>query len=97
MKVLERAITPNGVNIQIEDWSQNYSFFKFGNIVATYPKATQTASNGYYPKFKETFRLEFWCENCIQTKEIFEALKNGTKTLKDYASFIRDIQYLDFI
>lgn len=45
MKVLERDLTKNGIDIQIEDWSKNYSFYNFGDVVALYPKATHTADN----------------------------------------------------
>ena len=98
MKVLERATTPNDIDIQIEDWSQDYSFHKFGDVVATYPKATYTANNRLeYPRFKETFRLEFNCEDDAQAREVFNNLKNGTKTLLDYSNFVLEKRYLEFV
>lgn len=98
MKVLERAMTPNGIDVQIEDWSQDYSFHKFGDVVATYPKATHTSTDKFeYPKFKEEFRLEFNCKNNTQAQEVFNNLKNGTKTLLDYSNLVLEKKYLEFI
>lgn len=98
MKVLERAITPNGIAVQIEDWSQDYYFHKFGDVVATYPKATHTSTDRLeYPKFKEKFRLKFNCKNNAQAQEVFNNLKNGTKTLLDYSNLVLEKKYLEFI
>lgn len=38
MKILKKAITPDGVEIQIEDWSDTYSFYPYGSLIGAYPK-----------------------------------------------------------
>ena len=40
MKILEKATTPDGIDIQIEDWSDTYSFMNILSI-GVYPIAKQ--------------------------------------------------------
>ena len=98
MIVLERGKTPDNIDVQIEDWSSDYDFHRFGDVVAIYPVAIHTADNQLqYPRFKETFRIEFDCEDYEQAREVFENLKNGTKNIRDYENLIYRKEYLEFI
>lgn len=98
MKVLERTVTKNGIDIQIEDWSKNYSFHQFGDVVGLYPKATHTADNVLqYPRFNEKFRIEMHCKNNEEAKNVMEELKNGNKSIKEYSSLIINKELLEFI
>ena len=39
MKVLERTKTPRGIDIQIEDWAENYpNIYGYGETLAAFPK-----------------------------------------------------------
>lgn len=41
MKVLKTGKSAGGVDIQIEEWRENYSFMPYGSTLAFYPKARQ--------------------------------------------------------
>ena len=92
-KILERAITPDGVSIQIEDWTEVYpGTYKTYNI-GCYPIAKQSGRNGWIKK-GDKFRcnLEHFDDN-EKVKEIFEKLKNGDKTIDDYEEHIIEPKY----
>lgn len=82
MKVIERAKTPNGIDIQLEDWSENYSFA--GLSIAAYPIAKASRN---FARAGEPFRLEidFYRKNDDETRADYEALKSGEKRLEDLA------------
>lgn len=99
MKVIERAKTPQGIDIQIEDWHKDYNFIAEASTIATYPRATKTNYNRSlrYPQLDEKFRLELKFDNKEEAKQCFDDLKNGTKAIKDcYINFDRK-EYIDFI
>ena len=75
MKVLERSTTPDGIKIQIEDWSDDYSFHRFADTVAAYP---------IFRDEKREYRASERFENASAASEAFYSLQNGTKTLDDY-------------
>ena len=77
MKVLERATMPDGTKIQIEDWSDDYSFHNFADLVAAYPIARNSIR-------KRKFRATCQFENASQASEAFYAIKSGEKTLDDF-------------
>lgn len=74
MKVLQSGQMPDGTEIQIEDWSDKYSFYAYGSFVAAYPKNRY----GEEVREKEIFR------NAEEAEKAFNALKNGDKTLADF-------------
>ena len=77
MKVLERAVIPDGTKIQIEDWSGDYSFHRFADFVAAYPVARGSIKGS-------TFRAYCQFENAQKASEAFLALKSGEKQLDDF-------------
>ena len=93
MKVIERATTPNGIEIQIEDWSANYNFMAYAGTVAAYPIAQESGRNQFEPKIGEKFRLAFDFKSTELAATCFEQLKTGKKRLTDYASD-KDKHYL---
>lgn len=99
MQVIERARTPRGTDIQIENWHEDYDFFAEASTIATYPRATKTnyKSPLRYPRYNETFRLEIKFDNKEQAKQCFDNLKNGTKTIKDYYINFAPKEYIEFI
>lgn len=80
MQVLERAKTPNGIDIQLEDWSGELS-------IGAYPIAKESRA---FQRAGDHFRLtissnEYSGYTNKQIGEDFEALKTGEKTLEDLA------------
>ena len=74
MKVLQRGQMPDGTEIQIEEWSENYSFYTYGSMLAAYPKN----------RYGEKVRANKTFESAEEAGKAFNALKNGDKTLADF-------------
>lgn len=74
MKVLQRGQMPDGTSVQIEEWSENYSIYAYGSMVAAYPRN----------RFDEKFRASKTFESAEEAEKAFAALKNGDKTLADF-------------
>ena len=82
MKVIERAKTPDGIDIQLEDWSENYSFA--GLSIAAYPIAKASRN---FARAGEPFKLEidFYRKNDDEARADYEALKkNDDEARADY-------------
>lgn len=92
MKILERAIMPDGTKILLEDWSDhNTEEFPdlYGLTIAAYPVAKNAGKYGWI-RSGEEFRLsilqnKYWNYSNDDVQADFEALKNGTKSLEDLA------------
>lgn len=89
MKVIERAIMPDGTKIQIEDWKADYSCFDTLSIAA-YPimQRLPQSINLYYQESGKPFRVDInrdW-KNDEEVRKAFEDLKNGIKAIKDFAN-----------
>ena len=81
MKILEKATTPDGIDIQIEDWSDTYSFMNILRIGA-YPIAKQSDTVWIIPN--ERFRMSLdKFKSASETLEVFRKLKNGNYKLED--------------
>ena len=82
MKVLERAKTPDGIDIQLEDWSEDYNFT--GLCIAAYPIAKVSRN---FIKEGKPFRLQidFYRKNDDEARADYEPLKSGEKRLEDLA------------
>ena len=81
MKILEKATTPDGIDIQIEDWSDSYSFMNILSI-GIYPIAKQ--SDTIWIKLNERFRMSLnKFKSDSETLEVFRKLKNGNYKLED--------------
>ena len=84
MKVLERAATPDGTKIQIEDWKEDYSFINVLSI-ATYPMAKNTSKYRWVESGK-TFRLDInKFNNDEEVYQAFNNLVNGDKQITDFS------------
>ena len=98
MRVLERAKTPEGFDIQIEDWTEDYSCFDVLSI-GTYPKSErlpQSRKTWVIPG--EEFRCSinrFACNEEVQ--RAFEDLKQGTKIVKDFADQFWDLWHVEML
>ena len=81
MKILEKATTPDGIDIQIEDWSDNYLFMNILSI-GVYPTAKQSDTVWIIPN--ERFRMSLdKFKSDSETLEVFRKLKNGNCKLED--------------
>lgn len=97
MKVLTKGITLNGVAIQIEEWSEDYSFMPYGNTIAAYPKSKTSHEGSYSPKANEKYRFAFNFNSYEETQNAYKALVNGNKDISDYKSFLSEKRYQDCI
>jgi methylmalonyl-CoA mutase N-terminal domain/subunit len=93
MKVIERAVTPDGVEIQLEDWSEHNSTEYpelYGLTIGAYPTAQRTGKSRLVEGGR-TFRLTI-ANNAYagytneQVKTDFESLKTGKKVLGDLST-----------
>lgn len=71
MKILQRGQMPDGTEIQIEDWSENYSFYAYGSFLVAYPKN----------RYGEKVRASKIFDSAEEAEKAFNALKNGDKAL----------------
>lgn len=92
MKIIERAVMPNGTEIQLEDWrdknTQEFSDL-YGLTIGTYPIAKNTKKYRWV-KSGEKFRLQISANQYRgylndNVRADFEALKSGEKSLEDLA------------
>ena len=92
MKVIERAVMPNGTEIQLEDWKENNTKEYpdlYGLTIGTYPIAKNTVKHKWIES-GEKFRLQISVNQHSgysndDVKVDFEALKSGEKSLEDLA------------
>ena len=100
MKILQKGITPDGINIQIADWKEDYSCFKT-LMIATFPIAKNT--NNTWVKIGETFRLELsrFFTSDEEVNEIFKKLEEGKIRLEELSdhfwNYKKDMFYLGMI
>lgn len=59
MKVLKTGKSAGGVDIQIEEWHENYSFMPYGSTLAFYPESKATHKGQFAPKAGESYRFSF--------------------------------------
>ena len=74
MKVVEKAIMKDGVKIQIEDWSEDYTCHKKNDTIAAYPKT----------KSGQIYRAECTFETTEKAASAFCKLKNGVEPLESF-------------
>ncbi len=97
MQVIRKGTTPNGTDIQIEDWSEDYSCHKKNATIGFYPMATENIyKEGTekikedhpdwipYPKRGETFRASLNFDTEMEALEAFVLLENGCREFTDY-------------
>lgn len=98
MQVIQRSITPEGVGIQIEDWSMNYSNAP-ASTVATYMRAKQPipGSGRNYPAAGDTFLFAFHFKTTVEARKCFNQLESGEKTLKDFIGNLDNPQITECI
>lgn len=86
MFIIEKGTTPNGMDIQIENWHDTYDFIPENATIGFYPMAVNDIYREdrphfpAYPKKGETFRASFEFDTAEEAKKAFDALKSGEKT-----------------
>lgn len=93
MKVIERAVMLNGMEIQLEDWSENNTKEYpdlHGFTIGAYPIAKNTGKYRWIES-GQTFRIDISVNQHSgysndDVKVDFEALKSGEKSLEDLAN-----------
>lgn len=87
MKVLKAGKSANGVDIQIEEWHENYSFMPYGSTLAFYPESKTTHKGKFAPKAGESYRFSFDFSSNEEAEAAFMALENGSSTFTDYLKY----------
>ena len=77
-KITIRGTLPDGVHVQIEDWSAAYPGLSEPYTVAAYPKSRATLAGAFAPKAAET---------------VYTALVSGAAELRDYAEYLERREY----
>lgn len=77
MKVLEKTKTPRGIDIQVEDWSENYpELYNYGDTIVAYPPKIENPKDG--------FRLELRFKDEDEVVKVLKLLESGERKLRDY-------------
>lgn len=98
MKVIICGVMPDETEVQIEDWSEDYSFHAYADKLAAYPKSKTSMPGLYAPKQKEIFRADFNFKSHGEAQQAFDALVSGKALLSDYRSAMWDrVRYEDCI
>ena len=100
MKLIKEGIMPNGTNICIEDWHDDYpDTFPANDCVAAYPIAKESClrfDSYCYPHIGKPFRLHFHFGSASAAEQAFQALQSGEKSFNDFAEFAWDKSLLRF-
>lgn len=100
MRIVKKDVMPNGIGIQIEDWSEDYTSMKKESTLAVYPVAKESRerqSGWCYPKRGEQFRLAMDFNSSTDANAAFEALVKGKKKFRDYKKYIHEKELLRYI
>lgn len=107
MQVIDKAITPDGIEIELRDLSGEHKLPDYNGmeiVFHTIAKKTFPPNKGWYAqKGKEFHSCICYYKNYTSDmlKADYEALKNGTKTLADLREHFwnreKDAFYLDLI
>lgn len=87
MKVLRTGTAADGTAMQIEEWSENYSFMAYGATLAFYRESKATHTGSYAPKAGVKSRFSFDFKNNEQAEQAFSDLAAGTKDFKDFLEY----------
>lgn len=93
MQVLNKAITPDGIEIELHDLSGEHKLPDYNGMIivfCTVAKNTFPEGKGWYSQKGKKFRSCIcYCKNYTSDMLMadYEELKNGTKTLTDLKSY----------
>lgn len=102
MKIVQKGVMPDGTDVRIEDWSEDYpGTYVRAETLAAYPVATKThwrdtgSCSIAYPRERERFRASFNFGSEDAATAAFVALLAGETKLKDFAGQMHDPQYAE--
>lgn len=84
--IIERRQTPNGMDIQLENWHDKYEFMAENATIGFYPMC-QNSIHGEvwdYPKRGEIFRAALNFSSELEAREALDLLESGEKTFMHY-------------
>lgn len=90
MFILKKGLLEDNTRIQIEDWSDDLSFRKYGSTLAVYPKSKVTLNGQFAPKYNKSFRCDFEFNSHDEALKAFQELINNVKNLKDFELYLND-------
>lgn len=97
MKILQTGKTKQGYNIQVEEWSENYSFMEYGATLAIYKPSKVSLKGQFTPKENQNARFQFNFKDHQEAKKAFNDLLEGKKDIKDFIDNIKDPRLKDCI
>lgn len=100
MRIINKAVMPDGTKIQLEDWSDDYPFYAPCAHIAAYPMSrfSKVRVKGWeYPKRGNNFRLNFYFDTNNSAELAFLSLVNGKNGLKDFSEYVENKELLQYI
>lgn len=97
MKVLNRGIIKDGTKIQIEDWSEDYSFYNYGCTLASYPESKRSYKGQFAPKEGQIYRFDFKFNSFEETQKAYNELLEDAKILSDFKENLSRKEYSNCI
>lgn len=95
MQVIKRSKMPDGTDIQIENWKEDYDFIKT-LYIAAYPIAKE--SNDFVIKRNQKFRLELSrFSSDDKVLDLFQKLESGKITLKKCVDYFDNPTYITYL
>lgn len=96
MEVIQKTIMADGIKLQIEDWSKDYTFMNKDSTLVAYPVAKESLDN-FMIKRGKTFRLQINFENKEKASMAYDNLSSGCACLKEYVSKFNHKKYINCI
>lgn len=98
MEIIKKGITPENIDIQLENWSKDYpTIYKGATVIAAYPTSKLSVphyiNNHFthdYPKRGEKFRLSITFPTSKEAQAAYENLILGATKLSDYVNLFDD-------
>lgn len=97
LDILKVDYMKDGTKIQVEDWSNDYDFMPVNGTLAAYPVSKANGEGQFAPRVGKTFRMSFNFDSEIDTKQSFDELLNGSKSLSCLRKNINVLSNLDYI
>ena len=100
MRIVKKGVMPNGIRMQLEDWSEDYPFFAPVAHIAAYLVARESRDREgvwRYPERGKPFRLSFYFGMDKSAELAFLALQDGEKALTDFSEYVDDKELFQYI
>jgi uncharacterized glyoxalase superfamily protein PhnB len=97
MMILQKGKMEDGTVIQIEDWSEDYSFKEYADTIGAYPISKIGYVGQFKPKKGETVRMQYNFKSTDEADKAFTELIEESKTLKDFETNLYDKRYKDCV